>query len=197
MYLGTTCASLAATGILHHPPGAGATPLALISSERRCCFLRGAIARSTPGGKLGPLFLVGASERRKMLSWANGSVPIGIASVPSEDGVWPVRLAIIAVRWRSRWRLIQEIAIFHAGAAALQFMRGSEAELKSCRVPSMRSSVGARLGRGSSRYQVYDPIALGVQVAQERGHHSCRPRLRIVQQNDSLFGDLELLDHLL
>lgn len=40
MYFGTGYASLAATGILHHPPGAGATPLALISSERRCCFLR-------------------------------------------------------------------------------------------------------------------------------------------------------------
>lgn len=54
------------------------------------------------------------------------------------------------------------------------------------------------LDGGSSRYQVYDPIALIVQVAQERGHHSCRPpRPRIMQQNDSLLGDLELLDHLL
>lgn len=52
------------------------------------------------------------------------------------------------------------------------------------------------LDGGSSRYQVYDPIALIVQVAQERGHHSCRPpRPRIKQQNDSLLGDLELLDH--
>lgn len=43
----------------------------------------------------------------------------------------------------------------------------------------------------------YDPIALIVHVAQEGGHHSCRPRLRIMQQNDSLLGDLELLDHVL
>lgn len=61
----------------------------------------------------------------------------------------------------------------------------------------VKSSVGVRLDRGSSRYQMHEPIALVVQVAQERGHHSCRPRLRIVQQNDSLFGDFELLDHLL
>lgn len=60
-----------------------------------------------------------------------------------------------------------------------------------------KSSVGVRLDRSRSRYQMYEPIALVVQVAQERGHHSCRPRLRIVQQNDSLFGDIELLDHLL
>lgn len=181
MYLGTGYASLAAAGILHHPPGAGATPLALISSERRCCFLRGSTARSTPEERSASSFWSLHQSVRKCSPKQVCLYQIELRVSQFENGVSPVRLAIIAEQWRSRWRLMPRNHRFAWGRKLQsKLIRGSGAELGAARTPSM-SSVGARLGGRRSRYQVYDPIVLVVQVAQECGHHSCRPRLRIVQ----------------
>lgn len=106
MYLGTGYASLAAAGILHHPPGAGATPLALISSERRCCFLRGSTARSTPEERSASSFWSLHQSVRKCSPKQVCLYQIELRVSQFENGVSPVRLAIIAEQWRSRWRLM-------------------------------------------------------------------------------------------